>query len=88
MAQSSTAPRHVLSSSVDRFRRCCAVLVVGALLLACVGLAAGAANPKRVLIIHSFGRDFAPYDTITTATSTSAPENAQLAANFECQSTV
>ena len=39
---------------------------MGALLLACVGLAAGAANPKRVLIIHSFGRDFAPYDTITS----------------------
>jgi signal transduction histidine kinase len=29
-------------------------------------LSAEAAGPKRVLIIHSFGRDFAPYDTITS----------------------
>ena len=27
-------------------------------------LSAEAAGPKRVLILHSFGRDFAPYDTI------------------------
>src|SRR5262245_59890886 len=32
----------------------------------CDGLAADAATPKRVLIIQSFGRDFAPYDTITS----------------------
>ena len=29
-------------------------------------LGAEAAGPKRVLILHSFGRDFAPYDTITS----------------------
>ncbi len=29
-------------------------------------LGAEAAAPKRVLILHSYGRDFAPYDTITS----------------------
>lgn len=29
-------------------------------------LSAEAAGPKRVLILHCFGRDFAPYDTITS----------------------
>jgi signal transduction histidine kinase len=29
-------------------------------------LAADVATPKRVLLIHSFGRDFAPYDTIAS----------------------
>ena len=39
-----------------------AVLVVAGL----QGLSAAAADPapKRVLIIHSFGRDFAPYDAV------------------------
>lgn len=32
-----------------------------------VAAAADAATPKRVLLIHSFGRDFAPYDTIASA---------------------
>jgi hypothetical protein len=27
---------------------------------------AAAAEPKRALLIHSFGRDFAPYDTIAS----------------------
>lgn len=35
-------------------------------LVLCVALGAEAAVPKRVLILHSFGRDFAPYDTITS----------------------
>ena len=30
-------------------------------------LSAEAVGPKRVLILHSFGRDFAPYDAITAA---------------------
>lgn len=37
-----------------------------ALLLLAFALGAEAAGPKRVLVIHSFGRDFAPYDTITS----------------------
>ena len=36
------------------------------LFVACACPAADAASPKRVLIIHSFGRDFAPYDTIAS----------------------
>jgi signal transduction histidine kinase len=40
-------------------------LLAGTWLGACDALAADAAAPKRVLIIHSFGRDFAPYDAIT-----------------------
>lgn len=39
----------------------------GSVLLAlCFALGAEAATPRRVLILHSFGRDFAPYDTITS----------------------
>jgi signal transduction histidine kinase len=38
----------------------CGLLAVGA------ALDVGAAAPKRVLIIHSYGRDFAPYDTIAS----------------------
>ena len=34
------------------------------LLLALLSAGAEAAAPKRVLIIHSFGRDLAPYNTI------------------------
>ena len=34
--------------------------------LALVGVAAVHAAPKRVLIIHSFGRDFAPFDTMSS----------------------
>lgn len=47
--------------------RLLALLVVlsGTWLGACDSLAADAATPKRVLLIHSFGRDFAPYDIIT-----------------------
>jgi hypothetical protein len=33
--------------------------------------AAEAAQPKRVLIIHSFGRDFAPYNAMGLAFRTS-----------------
>ncbi len=36
------------------------------LLALCFALGAEAADPQRVLILHSFGRDFAPYDTITS----------------------
>lgn len=38
----------------------CALLAVG------VAIDADAADPKRVLIVHSYGRDFAPYDEITS----------------------
>lgn len=39
-----------------------------ALLLLALGLApaAEAAGPKRVLVLHSFGRDFAPFDTMAS----------------------
>jgi signal transduction histidine kinase len=37
-----------------------------ALVALCFALGAEAAGPKRVLVLHSFGRDFAPYDTIAT----------------------
>jgi signal transduction histidine kinase len=44
---------------------------VGVLLLAlvplCTPLGAMAAEPKRVLLLHSFGREFAPYDVIGAA---------------------
>src|SRR6188472_2304829 len=47
------------------------------LLLALLTLVAGlllpiahAAEPKRVLIIHSFGRDFAPYNIVATTLRT------------------
>lgn len=40
--------------------------VAWALALLFLALSAEAAGPKRVLILHSFGRDFAPYDTITS----------------------
>ena len=43
------------------------VAVLAAIWLgACDSFAADAATPKRVLLIHSFGRDFAPYDTIAS----------------------
>src|SRR5512135_22666 len=35
------------------------------LLLALTGLGVAGAEPKRVLLIHSFGRDFAPYNTFS-----------------------
>ena len=38
-----------------------------ALLVLFFALGAEAAAPKRVLILHSYGRDFAPYDAITSA---------------------
>lgn len=40
--------------------------VVLLLFALCLATGAEAAAPKRVLILHSFGRDFAPYDTITS----------------------
>ena len=42
------------------------LVLAGTWLGACDSLAADAATPKRVLLIHSFGRDFAPYDTIAS----------------------
>jgi hypothetical protein len=47
------------------------VRLVGALLLLVLcSVGAQAAEPKRVLIIHSFGRDFAPYNVIAPALRT------------------
>jgi signal transduction histidine kinase len=66
MAQSRTTASYMRSRTAGQFRHGCAVLVVLAFLLASVGHATEAASPKRVLLIHSFGRDFAPYDTIAT----------------------
>src|SRR5262245_57012063 len=45
-------------------------VIAGTWLGACDSLAADAATPKRVLIIHSFGRDFAPWDSITSVFQT------------------
>jgi len=42
------------------------VRIASAFVALCLALGAEAAGPKRVLILHSFGRDFAPYDTITS----------------------
>jgi two-component sensor histidine kinase len=43
---------------------------VAALLVLCIAFAAQAASPKRVLLLHSFGRDFAPYDTFASVVRT------------------
>lgn len=52
----STSPRHPQ-----------VVVRMGLMLLAlCTALGAEAAGSRRVLIIHSFGRDVAPYDMITS----------------------
>jgi len=40
--------------------------IAWALLAVCVAREAQAAGPKRILIIHSFGRDFAPYDNVAS----------------------
>ena len=37
------------------------------ILLAMLSFAAEAAAPKRVLIIHSFGRDFGPFNAVAPA---------------------
>ena len=57
-------PHH--SPSMPASLRCPRARPALALALALILLAFGAqaAGPKRVLILHSFGRDFAPYDTI------------------------
>ena len=47
------------------FSRALAIFACG-LLVAFTPVGAEASAPKRVLLIHSFGRDFAPYDTITS----------------------
>ena len=38
---------------------------LGTLLLALVALCASAASPKQVLLLHSFGREFAPFNTFS-----------------------
>jgi signal transduction histidine kinase len=40
--------------------------IILAAMLFFVALGADAAGPKRVLILHSFGRDFAPYDAVVS----------------------
>jgi len=42
-------------------------VVLSALIALFISLDVDAANPKRVLILHSYNRDFAPYDTIALA---------------------
>ena len=42
------------------------VAVAWGLIALLVALSAEAVSSKRVLILHSFGRDFAPYDVITS----------------------
>ena len=48
--------------SVLRVRVACALALAGLLF----AFGAQAAGPKRVLILHSFGRDFAPYEAIAS----------------------
>ncbi|MFO1313361.1 MAG: sensor histidine kinase [Burkholderiales bacterium] len=55
-------PHHAVMPVPYRRPRAHAALLL--VLLVCVCCEAWAAGPKRVLILHSFGRDFAPYDTI------------------------
>ena len=40
--------------------------MVAVLLAVCGVVQAHMAGPKRVLLLHSFGRDFAPYDVVTS----------------------
>jgi signal transduction histidine kinase len=49
--------------SAARSRRW-AVALLPAIAVLCTPLGAIAAEPKRVLLLHSFGREFAPYDVI------------------------
>jgi signal transduction histidine kinase len=49
------------ASHLQRVRAAFAWAIVALL----ISFGAEAASPKRVLVLHSFGRDFAPYDTIT-----------------------
>jgi signal transduction histidine kinase len=44
-----------------------AVVRAGLLLLAVATLNAHAAEPKRILMLHSYGRNTSPYDTVTSA---------------------
>jgi hypothetical protein len=43
------------------------VALVSAVVILCTPLGAMAGKPKQVLLLHSFGRDFAPYDAIVAA---------------------
>src|SRR5512140_29698 len=52
-----------LSDRQDRVKRLHKIWL--GLFLALTSLGAGGAEPKRVLLIHSFGRDFAPYNTFS-----------------------
>jgi PAS domain S-box-containing protein len=49
------------SPLTSRWGRAC----LGTLLLTLAALCASAASPKRVLLLYSFGRDFAPYQTFS-----------------------
>ena len=65
---------HPFPSSIVHFSIAAASLrwlaVVILALAGTLALAAEAAEPKRVLIIHSFGRDFAPYNSVGIALRT------------------
>jgi signal transduction histidine kinase len=43
------------------------VALLSAVVILCTPLGAMPAKPKQVLLLHSFGRDFAPYDAIVAA---------------------
>ncbi len=51
-------------------------IFAGAWLAFCVSFSAEAAVPQRVLLIHSFGRDVAPYDTIASVFRTELAKGA------------
>ncbi len=57
--------------------------VAWALLAVCVvPFDANAEGPKRVLTLHSFGRDFAPYDTVTSVFRTDLARRSPQPINF------
>ena len=72
LTASSFAPAAATLVATQRRRRgwCWrwAVLLLAAISLCDLALAAQAAStPKRVLIVHSFGRDVAPFDTVASS---------------------
>ena len=60
--------RNVIAIVVAALRsRRWTVALVSTVVILCTPLGAVAAKPKQVLLLHSFGRDFAPYDAIVAA---------------------
>ncbi|MDM0019250.1 histidine kinase [Variovorax saccharolyticus] len=58
------------------------IALVWLLLAGFVAIGAEAAGPRRVLTLHSFGRDFAPYDTIASTFRTDLARRSAEPINF------